>query len=53
MLMDGMRRYHVFTDQGRKIAWAPDAKTARAKCEKHGLKVIRVVYAPNPLNDIQ
>jgi hypothetical protein len=46
-----MKRWHVFTDGGRKIAWAPDAKAAREKAEHIGLKVRRVVSAPDPLKD--
>ena len=51
--MNSMTRYHVFTNLGRKILWAPSKDAARKRAESYGLIVLRIVAAPNPLNDVR
>lgn len=46
--LGGYRRWYVFTDQGRKIVWAPSSAKARRRAVAHGLKVERIEAAPPP-----
>jgi len=46
--LGGLRRWYVFTDQGRKIVWTETASKARRRVEAKGLTVERVVPAPPP-----
>jgi hypothetical protein len=47
---EGLYRWFVYTNHGRKIAWAPSAADAKAKAEKNKHKVRDVEPAPSLLD---
>jgi hypothetical protein len=50
---DGLKRWYVFTDQGRRVTWAKDEHEAQAKAEKRGRVVESVEPAPSLLDSLK
>lgn len=48
--LNGLTRYYVHTNEGRKVTWAKDEIAARERAERQYLSVSRIEVAP-PLGE--
>lgn len=48
--MHGLRRWSVYTTDGRKTTYAQTAEQAAKRAERRGLEVLGVAPAPHPVD---